>query len=209
VYVRPKQTPEYRCWSRMIQRCTNLKHSSYYNYGGRGITVCKRWLKFKNFIADMGIRPTPKHSIERKDNSKGYQPSNCKWATRFEQHRNMRRNRWITFQGKTLCLRDWEKLLGFGSMTIKSRLERGWSVEEALTLPPDKSESCARFHRAKQAARTHCIKGHKFTEVNTVYRSTRTGYHKICRTCENAYARERRKRVQIGNAVSVGHGRGQ
>jgi hypothetical protein len=81
-------TPEYYAWSKAIQRCTNPKDSRYNNYGARGITVCEEWLDFRNFIADMGKRPSDDHSIDRIDNDKGYYPNNCRWATRSQQIRN-------------------------------------------------------------------------------------------------------------------------
>lgn len=74
----------------MIQRCGNARNPGFANYGGRGITVCERWLSFENFLADMGPRPTPAHSIDRIDNDRGYEPGNCRWATVTEQNRNRR-----------------------------------------------------------------------------------------------------------------------
>lgn len=83
-------TPEYKVWAAMIQRCSNIKSAGYKNYGGRGISVCEEWLSFNNFIADMGARTTPKHTLERVDNNAGYNKDNCIWATRTMQSINTR-----------------------------------------------------------------------------------------------------------------------
>lgn len=81
----------YNSWTRMMQRCTNPQNNRWYLYGGRGITVCKRWLKFENFLADMGERPLGK-SIDRINTDGNYEPANCKWSTPKEQANNRRRS---------------------------------------------------------------------------------------------------------------------
>lgn len=83
-------TPEYHAWENMKQRTLNPNHASHKNYGGRGIKICKRWDKFKNFYADMGDRPSPKHMIDRTDVNGHYEPSNVKWVTRSWQNHNRR-----------------------------------------------------------------------------------------------------------------------
>lgn len=83
------RTPEYSSWASMIRRCTNEKAFAYHRYGGRGITVCKRWLNsFENFLSDMGLRPSIKHSLDRINNDGNYEPSNCRWATIDQQMAN-------------------------------------------------------------------------------------------------------------------------
>jgi hypothetical protein len=89
-----KLTTEYRAWQRMKQRCLNPDHAAYADYGARGITVCRRWLNsFENFLADMGRKPSPELTLERKNNSLGYRPSNCTWAPWSAQNNNRRRPR--------------------------------------------------------------------------------------------------------------------
>lgn len=86
---RMSSTPEYKVWKTMNQRCGNPQTPGFAKYGAKGIKVCKRWsFSFENFIADMGLRPSPKHSLERKNNAKGYTPANCCWATATTQARN-------------------------------------------------------------------------------------------------------------------------
>lgn len=128
--------PVHWVWSGMIQRCTNSKNEKFVRYGGRGITVCDRWRKFENFLADMGEPPPGDLSIERKDNNKGYSPENCKWATRMEQGRNKHNNRFLTYEGKTLHISEWARRKGLKIPTLWRRLfVYGWDIGGALNTP--------------------------------------------------------------------------
>ena len=135
-----QQTPEFKTWQRMKSRCHIPSDGCYYKYGGRGIQVCERWRSsFEAFLADMGLRPGPEYSIDRKNNAGHYEPSNCHWTTREVQSRNKRNNRWITFNGLTLCLADWSAKTGINVRTLHARLSTGWSAERALTEPTGQS----------------------------------------------------------------------
>ena len=84
-------SPEYVNWRALRERCLNPKHKNYPEYGGRGIKVCERWLNsFENFLADMGRRPFPEATVDRKENDGDYEPGNCRWATRLDQTKNRR-----------------------------------------------------------------------------------------------------------------------
>lgn len=130
-----RRTPEYSAWDRMIQRCTNQRRDTYHHYGGRGIQVSERWRTFENFLADMGAKPSRRHTLERVDNGRGYEPGNVIWATMAVQMRNTRDNRLVTFDGVTLCVADWGLRQGLCPHVIAGRLNRGWSAERALRTP--------------------------------------------------------------------------
>jgi hypothetical protein len=127
---------EYKTWLGIISRCYNPKCDSFANYGGRGIRVCVRWLhSFENFLADMGPKPGPHHSVERADCDGDYSPENCRWATPLEQSRNTRRNRRLTINGETLCLAEWAERVGLNRNTLQKRLASGWPAEAAVMAP--------------------------------------------------------------------------
>lgn len=127
--------PEYWVWAAMRQRCSNSTDRYYANYGGRGIKVCDRWAKFENFLADMGRRPSSKHTIDRINNDGDYEPGNCRWATQLEQAQNTTRTHWITHDGRTQSLSAWAREVGLTQAALKIRLRKGWPLETALTLP--------------------------------------------------------------------------
>jgi len=129
-------TAEYMIWSAVKARCYNSSNTAYEHYGGRGIKVCERWHKFENFYADMGKRPSPRHSIERVDNNGDYEPDNCHWATQREQVNNRRNNRIVEYDGKSHTVAEWARIKGMNRYTLYNRLfTYKWPVERALTEP--------------------------------------------------------------------------
>lgn len=126
-------TAEFSIWIGIRQRCSKPSNKHYQRYGARGITVCERWeTSFENFLSDMGPRPSPRHSVERIDNDKGYYLENCKWGLAVDQANNRRNNRLITFNGQTKTIAQWARDLGIHHNTIRNRLNRGKSVEDSL-----------------------------------------------------------------------------
>ncbi len=124
----------------MKQRCLNPKHPKFHRYGGRGITVCARWVvSFESFLADMGERPTPAsdYSIERKNNDGNYEPDNCVWATRKTQQRNRSANKRVEYLGKEMTLFEAVELskTAVPYETIYFRLRQGWDLILAMTKP--------------------------------------------------------------------------
>lgn len=129
---------EYRSWMHMKTRCYNKKDDNYPRYGGRGITVCARWLaSFEDFLSDMGNAPLG-FSIERENNDGNYDPSNCKWASPAEQARNRIDTVYVEYSGKKLCLKDWATELGMSYVTFYTRWSRGWGIERIAKQPVQK-----------------------------------------------------------------------
>jgi hypothetical protein len=130
------KTPEYEAWQSMKARCLNPRHRFFKHYGGRGIKVCEQWRQsFANFVADMGPRPSPDHSLDRIDNNGHYGPGNCRWVTQKEQCNNRRSNHHVTFNGETRTISQWAEVTGILKSCIRLRLKAGWSIEAALTTP--------------------------------------------------------------------------
>lgn len=129
-------TPEYSAYSAMKRRCLLPTDRCYHLYGGRGITICERWINsFENFLSDMGERPSPRHSIDRIDTNGNYEPSNCRWATPKEQQNNKRSCCYIEYGGERLTITQWAERTGLKAATIRNRLGYGWSPERILTEP--------------------------------------------------------------------------
>lgn len=122
---RATATAEHGVWRTMRSRCNSPTNRSYAGYGGRGIRICERWNDFTAFLADMGPRPSPEHSIDRIDNDGNYEPANCRWATRKDQMRNRRMTIRVEFEGQTVALRDVADVLGIDRNTLLRRYQQG------------------------------------------------------------------------------------
>ncbi len=119
----------------MVARCHNPGASDYGRYGGRGVTVHVPWREsFEAFLAEVGERPHGT-TLDRIDSHGDYEPGNVRWATPREQARNRRTARLLSFRGRTQSLIEWSEETGIRRVTIAARLRKGWTVEEALTVP--------------------------------------------------------------------------
>lgn len=126
----------FNVWSMMRKRCIYPKDKRYHDYGGRGITVCDEWQHFEAFYkwaTENGY--SDGLTLDRIDNNGNYEPSNCRFATFSQQANNRRSNHLLTFNGKTLTMKQWSDELGITYSTIEHRIKRGWSVEKTLTTP--------------------------------------------------------------------------
>lgn len=132
-------TPEHRAWCGMMTRCYWSKpgDKNYALYQGAGVVVDAPWHDFVNFLADMGHKPSPKHSLDRYPDAAGnYGPDNARWATAKQQANNWKnRNRRVEFEGECLTLPEWAARLGLSRESLRDRLATGWSIERALTTP--------------------------------------------------------------------------
>jgi hypothetical protein len=131
-----KGSTVYKQWSNMKERCLRPGHKSYADYGGRGIKVCERWMKFENFYADMGDSPEG-YTIERKDVNGNYEPDNCRWATWKEQYRNRRDSRLLTAFGETKTAVEWleDPRCNVTKYSMYKRIENGWPHERVISQP--------------------------------------------------------------------------
>ena len=150
-------TPEYRTWCKMKARCYSPRDKRFGNYGGRGITVCDRWLNsFQNFYDDMGPKPAH-YSLERIDNDGNYEPQNCKWIPMAEQAKNRTTVYKISFGGHTLSISGWARKLGMSPSCLRFRLvKRNWPIEQALTFPVSRGNNqTLRFTAALPESKSH------------------------------------------------------
>lgn len=136
------ESREFGIWRSMLSRCSNPNYREFHHYGGRGIRVCERWRAFEYFYADMGPRPSSKHSIDRIDTNGNYEPSNCRWATWKEQQRNRRNNRILEIDGVKKCVAEWAEVVGLDASRINDRLAKGWCPHQAI-LPMNRQNRLA------------------------------------------------------------------
>lgn len=125
-----KITPEYRTWSNIKKRCMSPKASGWEHYGERGIRVCQKWVdSFDAFLADVGSRPSPKHTIDRINPNGNYEPGNVRWATWSEQQNNRRNNVFIDVDGDRRTVSQWARVLGIKPQVIEHRIKQGWLAD--------------------------------------------------------------------------------
>lgn len=127
------ETSEYKAWCKMKSRCTNEDDISFKNYGGRGIIVCPQWINsFENFFADMGPKPSIKHSLERMNNNGDYESGNCKWATKVEQIRNRNITERVVVNGKEISIGQLAEDYGIPYQKLYKRIKLlNWDIERA------------------------------------------------------------------------------
>lgn len=128
------KTKEYRAWRAMRNRCENTNQRAYHRYGGRGISVCKKWDRFEAFFADMGKAPSARHSIDRINNDGNYEPGNCRWALPKQQSRNTSTVGFATIDGVTKSLPEWCEEFGTKASNIPKRIRSGYSMEDAIKV---------------------------------------------------------------------------
>ena len=178
---RGRWTPEFRAWHAMKCRCSNPKTTGYKNWGGRGIAVCERWsgrLCFPNFLEDVGLKPTPKHSLDRIDNDGNYScgkcrqcvesgwTSNVKWSTKLEQDNNRRGSCFLELDGVRMTRANWARKIGITPATLDGRL-RNWSLKRSLETPPMRQNRTFKINGLTMTIREMSAKtGFSWTMIN-------------------------------------------
>lgn len=192
--------PLYDTYKSMLGRCYYKLGPSYKNYGGKGVYVCDRWrgriVGFKNFIADMGPKPTPMHTLERRDSSGPYSPGNCRWATRREQLLNTSRTRKFERDGIVYKASEVAEQYGLSPTSVIARAETGASFAEIVSrhhLDPNYDHMAEMVKKSAtiQLEKTHCANGHELSGANLSYR--KDGW-KVCRRCSADAQRRYRER---------------
>lgn len=190
----------YLTWIGMRRRCLRPNDKAWAYYGGRGIKICSEWSSFERFVADMGPRPSKRHSLDRIDNDGNYTPENCRWATRTEQQRNQRTTRRVILDGNEYLVAELVEKYGLKHDTIIGRAAKGMSFEEtvAKTRYPftGSTRKAIEVRVRNQVNSTHCKHGHEYSPDNTSRGPTGA---RICKTCH----RDKMRRL---NAKKRSHG---
>lgn len=135
-----RQSPEFRAWCAIIDRCTRPTSGEWDNYGARGIRICDAWRhEFAAFLSHIGPRPGRGFEIDRIDNDGNYEPGNVRWVTKKLNNRNRRNNHWVVFLGRRMTLAEAIELSSVHPGTVRVRISKGWSAERALTQPTQKA----------------------------------------------------------------------
>lgn len=168
---KPKHHLTYKSWLSLRARCYRKKHHRYAQYGARGITVCERWNNYENFLNDMGERLSVDYSIDRIDVNGNYEPTNCRWATRDEQRRNMRNSIYVEYKGERVWLKDLCVRLNVKDTMVRARLKIGWPLEKALHEP-------VRVAREPRVVRHHPkMRGKRFGYLTVIEKAKSTSEH--------------------------------
>lgn len=196
--------PLYTTYRSMRQRCEQVNAPVYKDYGARGITVCDRWKGskrgegFANFVADMGAKPSPKHTLDRIDNDKGYSPENCRWATRLQQSMNNSRTKRFVRDGVEYKCFEVAMEYGIEPQVIIYRAKVGMSFSEITSrhhLEPGYSHMShiQRIGSETYTQKTHCKRGHPFSGDNLrIYKGNR-----VCIQCARANERKSRGKRRL------------
>jgi hypothetical protein len=147
--MKSQQSPTRITWHAMKRRCLDPKHPEYYNYGGRGITVCEKWLSFDEFIEEMGYRPDGR-TIDRIDNNLGYYKENCRWATQNQQNYN-RNKSFVIFNGEKVHYKDLCEKYNIRPSIFSNRYRNGWSIEDIIRN--SKKRKCEEFTNVPDVSR--------------------------------------------------------
>lgn len=189
--------PEYRIWMAMRRRCSKPRNQSFHLYAGR-VSVCTEWENFDRFLADVGPRPSSRHSLDRIDNEGNYEPGNVRWATPKQQARNTSRTQQVTAFGRTRALTAWAEDLGISPQSLRYRLKAGWPVEDAVSRPPQKHVP---FRNSLQTSRRRGVANH-FAKLDPVkVRAIRAEFKEGSSISEIA----RKYEVNAGTIRSVVH----
>lgn len=179
--------PLYSVWQGMRRRCLTPTTSGWKDYGGRGITICPEWDDFHQFVQDVGERPTPAHSLDRIDNDRGYEPSNCRWATKLEQQRNQRTTKRAVIEGKEHLVCELALMFGLKHETIEARAKKGMTFDQVTAKTRYTFTGGVRkaieVRVRNQREATHCKNGHAWSPENT---SISPQGWKRCKACHRA-----------------------